>query len=113
MISVALIPGNLLGKLPRINETEGIPYKDLMCVIRLFNPIGKETWYVIEYDPEKELAFGFVDLGGYPELGTFSLKELRELKLPFGLKIERDKNWKSKPLWLVERAHMAMYELSV
>ncbi len=68
---MALIPGNLLGKLPRIDETEGIPYKDLMCVIRLFNPIGKETWYVIEYDPEKELAFGFVDLGGYPELGTF------------------------------------------
>lgn len=56
---MALIPGNLLGKLPRIDETEGIPYKDLMCVIRLFNPIGKETWYVIEYDPEKELAFGF------------------------------------------------------
>ena len=35
---------------------------------KAFNPIGKETWYVIEYDPEKELAFGFVDLGGYPEL---------------------------------------------
>lgn len=107
-----LIPEHM-EKLPKIDDTEGTLYDDLMCMIRLFNPIGKETWYVIEYDPEEELAYGFVDLGGYPELKIFSIKELRELKLPYGIKIKRDKNWKPKPLSMVERAHMAMYKLIV
>ena len=35
--------------------------------------------------------FGLADLGfGCPELGTFSLSELAGIRLPFGLRIERD-----------------------
>ena len=107
-----LIPQKILDKLPRLYETEGESYENLMCMAKLFNPIGIGTWYVIEYDPEEELAFGYVDLG-YPELDYFSLKELRDINLPYGLKIERDKFWKPQPLLKVEKAHKAMYELTV
>jgi hypothetical protein len=35
--------------------------------------------------------FGLADLGfGCPELGCFSLREIAALRLPFGLRIERD-----------------------
>lgn len=107
-----LIPQNMLNKLPKLYETEGEVYDNSMCQIKLFSPIGIGTWYIIEYDPEEELAFGYVDLG-YPELCYFSLKELRDAKLPYGLKIERDSSWKPQPLSKVEKAHKALYELSL
>lgn len=107
-----LIPKNMLAKLPRLYQTEGMVEDSLLCNIKLFSPIGIGTWYIIEYDPEGELAFGYVDLG-YPELTYFSLKELREINLPYGLKIEMDMSWKPKPLSMIEKAHKAMYELTV
>ena len=107
-----LIPQSLLAKLPKLSETEGEIYENLMCQVKLFSPIGIGTWYIIEYDPEEDLAFGYVDLG-YPELTYFSLKELKEINLPYGLKIERDRSWKPKPLAKVEKAHKALYELSL
>lgn len=106
-----LIPKSMLDKLPKLYETEGGVYDNLMCQVKLFSPIGIGTWYIIEYDPEEELAFGYVDLG-YPELGYFSLKELKDINLPYGLKIERDMSWKPQPLSKVEKAHQAMYELN-
>jgi len=41
--------------------------------------------------------FGLCDLGmGSPELGYVHLDELKQVKLPFGLKIERDLHWEGK-----------------
>jgi len=63
--------------------------------LKLFNPCGSATWLLSEYDPETRLFFGLCDLGfGCPELGYVGLDEILEVKLPFGLKIERDKWWK-------------------
>ena len=40
---------------------------------------------------DRDILFGLADLGmGCPELGSFSLAELAALRLPFGLRIERD-----------------------
>lgn len=63
-------------------------------VVKLFNPTGRGTWYLSELDDD-DIAFGLCDLG-YPELGYVSLDELKSLKLPFGLKIERDLHWDGK-----------------
>ena len=67
------------------------PDKDMKnkAVIKLFNPTGIGTWYISEYDPETKIAFGVADLGD-AEMGSFALWELEQLKLPMGLKIERD-----------------------
>ena len=65
---------------------------DPLIVAKFFNPCGAGTWYATEYIPEEKLFFGYVSLfGDYnDEWGYFSLDELEHVKLPYGLKIERD-----------------------
>ncbi len=62
---------------------------DHVPVVKFFNPLGTGVWLATELDGEGDILFGLADLG-YPELGSFSLQELSSLRLPFGLKIERD-----------------------
>jgi hypothetical protein len=65
--------------------------KDFKPVVKFFNPCGAGTWLISELDPETNIAFGLCDLGmGFPELGDVSLDELKSIRLPFGLSIERD-----------------------
>tara|TARA_E500000305_G_C3944018_1_gene198918 strand:- start:196 stop:492 length:297 start_codon:yes stop_codon:yes gene_type:complete len=71
------------------SSTSGFKYE-----VKLFNPTGRGTWYLSELDDDN-IAFGLCDLG-YPELGYVSLDELKSLKLPLGLKIERDLHWDGK-----------------
>lgn len=67
------------------------PGQDHVPIVKLFNPAGPATWLVTELDPDGDILFGLADLGmGCPELGSFSLAELAALRLPFGLRIERD-----------------------
>lgn len=64
---------------------------DPIPVIKLFNPVGAATWLATEIGEDGDTLFGLADLGfGCPELGYFSLAELAEVRLPFGLGIERD-----------------------
>ena len=55
-------------------------YKEFKAVLKLFNPTGIGTWYLSEYDQESKIAFGVADLGD-PEMGSFALWELEQLKL--------------------------------
>lgn len=70
-------------------------------VVKLFTPDANATWLLTELDPsDSDRAFGLCDLGlGCPELGYVSILELRALRGPFGLPVERDE-WFSadKPL---------------
>lgn len=60
-------------------------------LVKLFNPMGAATWLASELDADGDTLFGLADLGfGCPELGYFSLGEIEALRLPFGLRIERD-----------------------
>lgn len=64
-------------------------------VVKLFNPLGLGTWLLTELDPlEPDMAFGLCDLG-YPELGSVYLPELVAVRLPFGRRIERDRNFRA------------------
>ncbi len=82
-----LIPEKIKEKLPALYSTDG--EKDPMAYLKFFNPVGRGTWYLTEYDPEDNIAFGWVDQGD-PELGYFSVPELEAIDLSFGLKVERD-----------------------
>lgn len=63
---------------------------DFKPVVKLFCPWGAATWLITELD-EDDIAYGLCDLGqGSPELGYVSLTELREIRGPCGLYIERD-----------------------
>lgn len=56
---------------------------------------GGMDWYVAEYDPKENEAFGYVDLGaGGGEWGYIPLGDVEELRGQFGLPIERDLDFK-------------------
>jgi DUF2958 family protein len=88
--SEPLIPEDLRVQL-RANAEAG-DAADPAPVLKLFNPAGPGTWLITEIDAEGGLMFGLCDLDmGCPELGYVSLAELTSVRLPFGLKIERDR----------------------
>lgn len=69
-------------------------------VVKFFNPLGAATWVTTELYDDDDTLFGLADLGfGCPELGVFSLSEIAGVRLPFGLRIERDLSFESaRPL---------------
>lgn len=67
------------------------PGHDPVPVVKFFNPCGAATWLATELGADGDMLFGLADLGfGCPELGSFSLTEIVSVRLPFGLRIERD-----------------------
>lgn len=84
----AALLANMLAR--RNAQAQGEREPDPVPVVRFFNPLGAATWLATELD-EDDILFGLADLGlGCLELGSFSLRELQSLRLPFGLGIERD-----------------------
>ena len=64
-------------------------------IAKFFNPTGAGTWYITEgskLDNGDYEMFGYCHLGDdeMAEFGYVMLSELENLKLPFGLKVERD-----------------------
>ncbi|MDH2132786.1 DUF2958 domain-containing protein [Sphingobium yanoikuyae] len=75
----------------RAAQEEGKRDPDHVPVVKLFNPIGAATWLATELLEDGDTLFGLADLGfGCPELGYFSLNEISQVRLPFGLRVERD-----------------------
>ena len=73
--------------------------KDPIVYIKFFDPCGSFTWFILEYDGE-DTFFAFVKSHLCPdgELGYVSLSELKSIKNPLGLGIERDLYFTAKPL---------------
>lgn len=73
---------------------------DFRPVVKLFTPDGAATWLLTELDADGDTAFGLCDLGGgFPELGSVSLAELRAVRGHLGLPVERDRYFEAtKPL---------------
>ena len=70
-------------------------------VAKFFDPMGSWTWYLMNLAEDGDYAWGIVD-GFEVEMGSFSMKELQDIQLPFGLGIERDMYFESIPaseLW--------------
>ena len=103
-----LLIKELCEKLPALYSNEKKKPEDVKIIVKFFTPWSHWTWYATEAcgiteseeipltfvsDKYKELLdvrfFGFV-AGDFPELGYFSLNELKSVNGPYGLKIERD-----------------------
>lgn len=70
---------------------------DFAPIAKFFNPVGAATWLATELGEDGDTLFGLADLGfGCPELGSFSLSELESVRLPLGLRIERDLHFTSR-----------------
>lgn len=80
----------------RVAQRDELPEPDPVPLLKLFNPCGAATWLASELDEDGDTLFGLADLGfGCPELGYFSLREIAAVRLPFGLRIERDETFAS------------------
>ena len=90
-----LITKEIARKLPALYANDSKSASQIKVPLKLFNPCGAQTWYITEMDPDSGLMFGWADLGDpmFAELGYISLDELKNVRLPFGLKIERDMYW--------------------
>ncbi|MDP0926572.1 DUF2958 domain-containing protein [Paracoccus onubensis] len=65
------------------------PDVDHIPVVKFFNPLGEGVWLATELATDGDTMFGLADIG-YPELGSWSIAELAAIRLPFGMRIERD-----------------------
>ena len=77
--------------MPFIGATASMEAAETPVIVKLFNPQGAGSWYIVEANLETGEAFGYADLGnGTPELGYMDLNEMRAYKGRFGLPLERD-----------------------
>ncbi len=97
-----LIPESILENIPDLYETERAT--NPMCQIKLFTPDAQWTWYIIEFSKEdKSTCYGYVK-GFESELGYFSLQELKSIKGPLGLAVERDISFKPTALAIIRKS---------
>tara|TARA_R110002020_G_scaffold474848_1_gene707721 strand:- start:1634 stop:1951 length:318 start_codon:yes stop_codon:yes gene_type:complete len=89
-----LLTNKIKAALPALYSSEEIPCEDKTIVVKFFNPLGSQTWEIVEGSEQEDgdwILFGFCDLGfGSPEWGYVTLHQLEEIKLPMGMGIERD-----------------------
>jgi hypothetical protein len=88
---------NCQAQIVRMDDQQ--PDIDFTPVVKLFTPDAQCTWLLTELGLD-DIAFGLADLGmGCPELGFISMREIRELRGPLGLPVERDLHFDAdKPL---------------
>lgn len=61
-----------------------------IAYVKFFNPAGAGSWYVTEWDPNTNEAFGYVTGMGHDELGYMSLEEMAFNPGPLRIGIEID-----------------------
>lgn len=98
-----LLTAELVERFAKVGRQEDVA--DPIVIAHFFNPTGAGNWYATEYYPETEEFFGYVSIFGdhNDEWGYFSLDELKSVKGPFGLGIERDLYWREKPISQIKR----------
>jgi len=90
-----LLTQALLRQLPKLyaQDTKG---DDAIAYCKFFTPDAHWTWYATEFDGD-DTFFGYV-VGDFPELGYFSLSELKQIRGCLGLPVERDRFFRPTPL---------------
>ena len=116
-----LLPKEITASLPSLNSRQRV--KDPLVRLKLFSPVGKATWYITKGSPIGKNGEVIAGKGGIPvaydpavhtdfvffayvtglvedadEWGEVSLKELEALRLPLGLRVERDLDFIPAPI---------------
>lgn len=90
-----LLPKEIREALPELYANEELGLQ-AQAIVKYFAPDSNWTWYASEFDGE-DIFFGLV-IGLEAELGYFSLTELKSVRGPLGLPIERDLYFKPRTL---------------
>lgn len=103
-----LLPKEIQAKIPAMYSQEN--NTDPLVVCKFFDPVGSWTWYVLEGEESEGtfVFFGYV-VGDYPELGYFTLLDLKTAKDGLqgirALPIERDMYFTPCTLSEIKRLH--------
>jgi hypothetical protein len=82
-------------QLPRESEVSHQFDSETKLHLHFYNPIGDGDWYVIAGESKgKDWTFFGVIVFDNARLGRFTLRELKKKRLPFGFRIQLDKNFK-------------------
>jgi hypothetical protein len=95
-----LITKAIAKKLPALYATDGVPLEDKVAPLKIFDPCGRATWYVFEWDGQDTFFCYCVSPLGpdCDELGYASLSELSGVRNRLGLGMERDRHWTPVPM---------------
>lgn len=93
---VKLVTKEMERTIPRLYEQDG-KGDEAVIHAKLFTPDSNWTWYILEMDPQTGRCFGLVK-GLETELGYFSIPELRKVRGPYGLPVERDRHFRKTTL---------------
>lgn len=85
-----LLTAAQLKALPKIGDWKGNIGQGKI-VVKWFTPDSNWTWYVSEFDGI-DRCFGVVR-GHEAEFGYFSLREIKAVRGPLGLPVERDRHF--------------------
>ncbi len=97
-----LLPEEIREQLPPLYANEQLGW-DAPALVKFFTPDSSWTWYASEFDGE-DIFFGLVS-GFEIELGYFSLTELKGVRGPLKLPIERDLYYQPKTLTELKKIH--------
>jgi hypothetical protein len=96
-------------KLPELYSGEELGL-DAKAQVKFFTPDSNWSWFASEFDGD-DIFYGLV-IGHEIELGYWSLRELQEVRGPWGLPIERDLHFEPRTLQeLIERYKKEQGEL--
>lgn len=98
-----------LSEIPELYSTEDQALEDRTVYLHFF--IGGCDWYIVEYDMENRLFFGFAILNGdlqNAEWGYVSFDELRNLTVPPGVQVDNDVYWTPTPARDIPSIKLAM-----
>ncbi|MEM9773145.1 MAG: DUF2958 domain-containing protein [Chloroflexota bacterium] len=84
--ALKMIPQDL--PIPKLYGTEDQKDYEKLVWVKLFTPRSNWTWWITEYNPHTQIAFGLVD-GFEREWGYISIQEIDEMNAAF-CSVERD-----------------------
>jgi hypothetical protein len=64
---------------------------------KLFHAFGAGTWYLVQYDPQHKIGFGYVTGLAQDEWGDIDISALASLQFAGVPRIEVDRYFKPKP----------------
>lgn len=73
-----------------------------LVIAKFFSPWNDWAWFAFSYNEENGTFFGLIR-GSFEELGYFAIEDLRGVRGPRGLRVERDLYFREKPLAEVQK----------
>ena len=98
-----LIPVEIERAFKQQGTATGKGMSEIKIICKLYNPLGSACWYLYEhFEEDRYLCFENKGDALFAHFKMVSLNDLSNLKLPFGLRIDRDRHFPVGEITLLE-----------